>query len=89
MLPIKEDAAALLVPTNVLLFRPDGTLVATVDSKGKVHLNTVHLGTDYGNSVAIMSGLQPTDHIILNPPDSLSDGDSVMVVEKSDRKEGT
>lgn len=89
MLPIKEDAAALLVPTNVLLFRPDGTRVATVDLKGKVHLNPVHLGTDYGNSVAILSGLKSTDHIILNPPDSLSDGDVVMVVDKSERKEGT
>ena len=89
MLPIKEDAAALLVPTNVLLFRPDGTRVATVDPHGKVHLNPVHLGTDYGNSVAILSGLESTDHIILNPPDSLADGDAVTVVDKSERKEGT
>jgi RND family efflux transporter MFP subunit len=78
-LPIKQDGTALLVPTNVLLFRPDGPRVATVDTQGRVRLSTVKLGTDFGSTVAVMSGLQADDRVILNPADSLADGDVVTV----------
>jgi RND family efflux transporter MFP subunit len=77
-LPIKQDGTALLVPTNVLLFRPAGPRVAVVDAAGRVRLAAVSLGTDFGSSVAILSGLQPDDKIILNPADSLADGDLVV-----------
>jgi multidrug efflux pump subunit AcrA (membrane-fusion protein) len=69
----------LLVPTNVLLFRPDGPRVATVDAAGKVRLSTVKLGTDFGSTVAVLSGLRADDRIILNPADALADGDVVIL----------
>ncbi|MGB6306267.1 MAG: efflux RND transporter periplasmic adaptor subunit, partial [Steroidobacteraceae bacterium] len=47
-LPINGDAQALVVPTNVLLFRPEGTRIALVDPSGRVHLALVTLGTDFG-----------------------------------------
>jgi RND family efflux transporter MFP subunit len=78
-LPIKQDGSALLVPTNVLLFRPDGPRVATVDSGGHVRLSTVKLGTDFGSSVAVLRGLKADDRIVLNPADSLADGDIVTL----------
>lgn len=78
-LPIKQDGTALLVPTNVLLFRPDGPRVATVDAQGRVRLSIVKLGTDFGSTVAVMSGLQAEDRVILNPADSLADGDVVTL----------
>jgi RND family efflux transporter MFP subunit len=78
-LPIKQDGSALLIPTNVLLFRPDGTRVATVDAAGKVRLSTVKLGTDFGSTVAVLSGLKADDRVVLNPADSLADGDVVTL----------
>jgi RND family efflux transporter MFP subunit len=78
-LPIKQDGAALIVPTNVLLFRPDGPRVATVDGGGKVRLSIVKLGTDFGSSVAVLSGLEADDRVVLNPADSLADGDVVSL----------
>ena len=78
-LPIKQDGAALLVPTNVLLFRPDGPRVATVDAAGRVRLSAVKLGTDFGSTVAVLSGLKPDDRVVLNPADSLTDGDVVTL----------
>jgi RND family efflux transporter MFP subunit len=78
-LPIKQDGEALLVPTNVLLFRPDGPRVATVDAAGRVRLSAVKLGTDFGSTVAILSGLKPDDRVVLNPTDSLADGDVVTL----------
>jgi RND family efflux transporter MFP subunit len=81
-LPIKQDGAALQVPINVLLFRPDGPRVATVDAGGRVRLSAVTLGTDFGSSVAVTSGLHADDRIILNPADSLIDGDVVTLVSQ-------
>jgi len=83
-LPIKQDGTALLVPTNVLLFRPDGPRVAAVDSAGRVRMSAVTLGTDFGTTVAVTSGLQADDRIILNPPDSLVDGDIVTLSTKNE-----
>jgi RND family efflux transporter MFP subunit len=80
-LPIKQDRAALLVPTNVLLFRPDGPRVATVEGGGRVRLRSVKLGTDFGSTVAVLSGLKSDDRVVLNPADSLADGDVVTLRE--------
>jgi hypothetical protein len=78
-LPIGVDAKALVVPTNVLLFRPEGTRVALVDANGRVHLTLVQLGIDFGTSVEVLSGLNVTDRVVQNPPDSLADGDVVVL----------
>jgi RND family efflux transporter MFP subunit len=78
-LPINVDARALVVPTNVLLFRPDGTRIALVDSGGRVHLALVKLGTDFGTTVEVLSGLHAADRLIVNPADSLADGDVVTL----------
>jgi RND family efflux transporter MFP subunit len=81
LLPINTDAKALVVPTNVLLFRPDGTRIALVDAGGRVRLTLVKLGTDFGDSVEILSGLNATDRVVLNPADSLANGDVVTLSE--------
>jgi RND family efflux transporter MFP subunit len=86
-LPINADANALVVPTNVLLFRPEGTRVAKVDSGGRVHLALVKLGTDFGTSVEVLSGLHASDQIVLNPADSLADGDVVSLPAATTRKD--
>jgi RND family efflux transporter MFP subunit len=78
-LPINVDTRALVVPTNVLLFRPDGTRIALVDSRGRVHLTLVKLGTDFGTTVEVLSGLGASDRLIVNPADSLADGDVVTL----------
>jgi len=44
----------------------------------------VILGKDYGNEVEIVSGLSPSDLVIANPPDSLSSGATVQVVNSSE-----
>jgi RND family efflux transporter MFP subunit len=68
-LPLSASAT-LSVPSNALLFRGEGTRVAVVDAQGKV---TLHAGT----TVEVTSGLRQTDRLVLNPPDSLTDGDIV------------
>ena len=42
----------------------------------------VELGRDYGRSVEVVSGLSPTDSVILDPADSLVSGTAVRVIER-------
>lgn len=75
----KIDAPRLTIPINTLLFRPEGPRAAVVDSDHKVHLRPVTIGRDYGSSVEVVGGLEPTDQVIVNPADSLEDGQQVNV----------
>lgn len=72
------DARVLRVASNVLLFRAQGTQIAVADAAGRVKLHTVVLGHDLGNVVEILSGINAEDNLIINPPDSLADGDLVV-----------
>src|SRR5215472_11150311 len=65
------------VPVNALLFRPEGPRVAVVGSDHKVHLKPVMIGRDFGNRIEILNGLALTDQIVMNPADSLEDGQLV------------
>jgi RND family efflux transporter MFP subunit len=78
-LPINVDGKALVVPTNALLFRPDGTRIALLGEGGRVHLSTVTLGTDFGDRVEVLHGLSASDRVVLNPADSIADGDLATV----------
>ncbi|MGB9072212.1 MAG: efflux RND transporter periplasmic adaptor subunit [Terriglobales bacterium] len=65
------------VPVNALLFRAEGPRAAVVGGDGKVHLKPVVIGRDYGTDVEILGGLEPTELIVLNPSDSLEEGQTV------------
>ncbi|HEY1940090.1 MAG TPA: efflux RND transporter periplasmic adaptor subunit [Candidatus Angelobacter sp.] len=69
----------LSVPVNALLFRPEGPRVAVVGPDHKVHLKAINIGRDYGTKVEILGGLDANDQIVLNPADSLEDGQEVNV----------
>ncbi len=44
-----------------------------------VHLRKVVIAQDLGQSLEIESGIEPTDKIIINPSDSIADGDHVQI----------
>jgi RND family efflux transporter MFP subunit len=67
------------IPVNTILFRPEGPRVAVVGSDHKVHLKPITIGRDFGTKVEILGGLDATDQIVLNPADSLEDGQEVNV----------
>ncbi|MDR6859062.1 efflux RND transporter periplasmic adaptor subunit [Variovorax guangxiensis] len=73
---------ALSVPANALLFRAEGTRVATVDAEGRVRLRTINVGRNYGETVEVLDGITATDRLILNPSDSLAEGDVVAVAKE-------
>jgi RND family efflux transporter MFP subunit len=70
-----------IVPTAALIFRRDGMEVAKVVDGDQARLVHVVIGEDDGASVQVISGLEPGDQIIQDPPDSLIDGEKVTVVQ--------
>lgn len=77
-LKMPEGARALVVPSNTLLFRRKGLQVGVVRD-GKAELVRVTPGHDYGDSMEILAGLQPSDDVILSPSDSLTSGTPVQI----------
>lgn len=76
---VKTATARFSVPVNALLFRAEGTRAAVVGPDSKIHLKPVVIGRDYGTDVEILNGLDATDSIVLNPSDSLEEGQPVHV----------
>lgn len=71
----------LTVSANALIFRADGALVVSVENGHTARLHKVALGRDFGSAVEVLEGLPQGSRVILNPPDSITDGVRVEVVE--------
>jgi len=76
---LPQQQAQLSVPANALLFRSEGLRVAVV-SNGRVHLQPITIAKDNGATLEVASGLNPSDQIILDPADSIAEGQPVRVV---------
>jgi RND family efflux transporter MFP subunit len=67
------------IPVNAMLFRRQGAQVAVVDANGKVQLRHITIGRDYGTTLEIVGGVNVNDRVIVNPSDSIEDGQQVKV----------
>jgi RND family efflux transporter MFP subunit len=82
-LPVTAASTGLVVPGNTLLFRAEGTRIGVVDQNNHVRLQPVTIGRDFGATVEILSGITAKDALIVNPPDSLADGEAVTIAQPS------
>ncbi|HKD73597.1 MAG TPA: efflux RND transporter periplasmic adaptor subunit [Candidatus Acidoferrum sp.] len=80
---VKVSGQRVQVPVNALLFRAEGLRAVLIDSNHRAHLQPIVIGRDYGNTLEVLSGLNADDWIVLNPPDSLEDGQEVHVKQVS------
>ena len=69
------------MPVNALLFRSEGLRAVVVDADHRTHLRPLTIGRDYGTTLEVLQGLNSADWIVLNPADSLEDGQEVRVKE--------
>lgn len=74
-----QASQSLLAPTNALLFRSEGAMVALVDAQGRVSLRRVTVGRNFGVDFEVLDGLSERDRFVQNPPDWLSEGQTVEV----------
>jgi len=76
----------LVIPGNSLIFRSQGPQVGVVDDSNTVHLRNIKIGRDLGTKLEIADGLQENDQVIVNPSDSLADGQQVRVDTSQETK---
>jgi len=79
-LNVSTKAPALVIPVSAAILQPDGLYVAVVDANKRAHMVRVLPGRDTGATIEVLSGLEPGQKIVANPPDSLTDGEQVRVV---------
>ena len=85
---VGSNVDKVTVPINTMLFRAQGAQVAVVGPDSKVELRPINIGRDYGSSLEVLGGLSATDQIVVNPADSLEQGQQVNVAKPSQQNQG-
>jgi RND family efflux transporter MFP subunit len=70
----------VIVPSEALIVRADGTQVATVRRDNTIHLQKITPGRDYGDRLEVLRGLEPGDTVVANPGD-VSEGMKIDPVQ--------
>lgn len=78
-LQLPGGSSTFMLPVNTLIFRSAGLQVAILQNNNRVALIPVTLGRDFGNEVEVVSGLNGSEQVIVNPPDSLVSNMTVRV----------
>jgi multidrug efflux pump subunit AcrA (membrane-fusion protein) len=85
-LRVGRPVSSVIIPVSTLLFRKEGLRVATVEHTADgdiVKLVPITIGHDDGDTVQVVSGLDPNTPIVTNPPDSVIDGEKVHVLQNA------
>jgi RND family efflux transporter MFP subunit len=77
-LKLPDLVRTVTIPANTLLFRAEGLRIGVVRN-GQAVLVPIAIGRDFGSTVEVVSGLNRSDLVILNPTDSLITGTPVRV----------
>ncbi|MFZ0956255.1 MAG: hypothetical protein WAN60_07920, partial [Candidatus Sulfotelmatobacter sp.] len=68
---------------NAMLFRAEGPRLAVIGPGDKVQLHPINIGRDYGTTLEILGGVSTSDRVVVNPADSLEDGQQVNVAQSA------
>ena len=85
---VGSNVNKVTVPVNAMLFRSEGPRLAVVDGNGRIQLRPINIGRDYGTSLEILGGVSAEDRVVINPPDSLEEGQQVNVAAASPGQQG-
>ena len=80
---VGSNVNKVTVPVNAMLFRSEGPQLAVVGPDHKVELRPISIGRDYGTTLEVLAGVSTQDQIVINPPDSLEDGQQVNLAAPS------
>jgi len=73
---INEVDPPVVIASNAAVTKNDGLYAAVVEG-GKVQYRAIEVVRDYGNRMEVSHGLKAHDVVLVDPPDSLSDGANV------------
>jgi RND family efflux transporter MFP subunit len=85
-LKLPETVPTFILPVNTLIFRSQGLQIATVQDGNKATLVPIVLGRDFGSEVEVVSGLSGEENVMVNPPDSLVEGEQVQIAQENQQQ---
>jgi RND family efflux transporter MFP subunit len=80
-LKLPSAVSTFTLPVNATIFKSAGMQVATVQNGKTISLIPITIGRDFGTEIEIVAGLKGDESVVLNPPDSLTNGSLVRVAE--------
>ena len=75
-LKLPSGSTTVIIPVTSLIFRSEGLRVGVVRNN-HAYMIPITLGRDFGTEVEVVSGMDGSEKVIANPPDSLVDGQEV------------
>jgi len=83
---IPPDTNIYTVPASAMVYRDTEPRIATVGTDNRIVLKDVRIVRDLGTVVEIAGGVGQDERIVANPPDSISNGEEVRVMEAAGEK---
>jgi RND family efflux transporter MFP subunit len=83
-LKVGRPVSTVVIPVSALLFRKEGLRVVSVQHTADgdtAKLIPIAVGHDDGDTVQVVSGLDPDTPIVTDPPDSVIDGEKLHVLQ--------
>jgi membrane fusion protein (multidrug efflux system) len=60
-------------------------MAAVVGPDNRINLKKITIGRDFGNALEVLQGIDPTDRVVINPPDALEQNELVnLAVQDAD-----
>jgi RND family efflux transporter MFP subunit len=82
-LKLPSSVTTFTLPVNTIIFKSAGMQVAIVkdgkNNEKSIDLVAVTPGRDFGTEMEILAGLKGDESVVINPPDSLTDGEPVRL----------
>ena len=75
---LSSATSTVVIPVTSLIFRSEGLRVGVVRN-GHAALIPITIGRDFGTEVEVVAGLDGSEKVITNPPDSLVEGQEVRI----------
>lgn len=83
-LKVGRPVSTVIIPVSALLFRKEGLRVVSVQhtaDSDTAKLIPITIGHDDGDTVQVVSGLDPDTPIVTDPPDSVIEGEKLHVLQ--------
>jgi len=87
-LKLPTSATTFTLPVNAVIFRAAGMQVATVKDGKTIALIPITPGRNFGTEMEILAGLKGDESVVINPSDSLTNGQAVRLAQVQPAAEG-
>ena len=87
-LKLPTSVTTFTLPVNATIFKSAGLQVATVKDGKTIALIPITPGRDFGTEIEVIAGLKADDSVVINPPDSLTNGQNVQVFQPQPAAQG-